>query len=668
MSTKREDNIRLSGERGVTLSSDVADAKRFRMLAYTGVKVGRFWGDVVIDLKGIERDTKMAMLLEHNDNVPVGVADKHTLDQDGYWLEGSMLSNPDAARVVQNSKDGLPYKASIGIRFMKTEDVAEGAETECNGQKLKGPVTVVRQSRLFETSFITCNPADLGTKAEVFKGANMADVVKDEVAVKSPFEVVKERVAEFKADPVLGKRPEFASEAALSGKTLIEARADLSELLLKDIETKAGTDALKAKAGSNSGAGFSPSDQTGANRFVGQPLEVRARIEVQENPILQEIFRGTPDNRFSGEKLYETSLKYETRRRADGKLLYNPRTVADSARELKEEADGRFGPINSDRLSSWGKSGADYSVITVKGFLGVFMQRFEDEISGIWAPRLGMRVESNQETETYRFLGMFPQLTEWLGGVREDNLPLFSFTLTNKLYRTGIAIDKQDFKFQKFGLITQKLGEAGAIVAEHWNELVTTLITGNGTAYDGQAFFATTHTLGGSSGTMTNALTSADYPELQVVNSNAPTADELNAIILAVGTHGRRFLANNGVPINGGMKSVIIMVPQHLESKALAAVRGARLNMGQDNPLGYGNLTFEVIVNPRLTTLTDIFFFREDTANKPFILQEPGAPEVLFQGPGSHLEWLYHRFGYGIETTRAAGYGAWECAWRARMS
>jgi phage major head subunit gpT-like protein len=663
---------RLSAEKIELLAPSKDEPRKFSMLAYTGIEIGRGWGRMIVDLAGVERDERMVMLLEHDDRSPVAVCTKHEVTKKGLVLSGYFLPTEHAAEVCKLADAGLPWKASIGIRFLETSEVEEGADADVNGQQLKGPLTVVRRCRLFETSFITANPADLGTEAAVMheERAPMADKNKAQ-APSSNGEAGRASAAPAASETLrtelaaaFPKRPKFVERMVAQGKTVPEAHAILAAQLEKKIaDLKKGTVIQRLEVDSRDrGLGFQAPEATSAN-LKHLPVEERARIEVGNDNRIYELFQGTPDR--TPEQLYAQVLRYEARKRVDGTRLMDDEVLELAAKFLRKTADARFGPIDGERLGSYGKSGPDYSLIVNKGFLGQFYASFEQELAGIWAPKVGLRVESNQETETHRWLGMFPQLNEWLGNVREDGMPIYSFAITNKLYRASIGIDKNDFKFQKFGLISMRMGEAGAIAAEHWNALVSTLLENNGTCYDGSSFFATNHNLGGSAPTsQTNDLSKTDYPALGVADPNNVSELEFANAVRAVVPHLRTLVWNNGQPMNGGMKKVAIMVPQNLEGVATGAVSMERLNLGQSNTLKSQLFDVEIIPNPRLTKKNVFYVLRLDSNNKPFILQEPGPPETLFQGPGSYLEWVQHKYGFGIETTRAAGYGAWESSLR----
>ena len=157
--------------------------QRFSMLAHTGVPVSRgFFGSMVFDLAGIEAGAKVPILMNHDDNQIVGFADTSKVTEDGLVLEGVILTEEEAgARVQRLSKSGFPFQASIGVQPIKTEDLDAGSKIELNGQEVSGPATIVRRARLLESSFLPAG-ADGNTSAVALaaKGYRMADKEGDE--------------------------------------------------------------------------------------------------------------------------------------------------------------------------------------------------------------------------------------------------------------------------------------------------------------------------------------------------------------------------------------------------------------------------------------------------------------------------------------------------------
>lgn len=311
-------------------------------------------------------------------------------------------------------------------------------------------------------------------------------------------------------------------------------------------------------------------------------------------------------------------------------------------------------------MGSWGKSGKDYSELTVKGYLGILFMALETPLGGGWAGRLGVKFTSNQETEIYKWLGQFPAMREWIGNRQAKGLPIYSLEITNKLYEATLDFDKNDFVFDKSDQIRMRLGEAGVVPEQNWQELISSLITTNGLAYDGQNFFDTDHTLGGDSGAHKNTLAAADYGSFNVADPSNPTPEEMAKAIVAAIQHFFTFLDNTARPMNGSARKFVVMVPPNMWGASIQAVRGMLAAGGGSALLPTQEFSVEVIVNGYLTAQpTKFYVFREDHSYKPFILQEASPVEVDFRGPGSEDAFYKHRYVFGLEATRGAGYGQW---------
>jgi hypothetical protein len=168
-----------------------AGPRRFDAVAYSGVEVGRSFGRMVVKTSGIQRAKKTGMLLEHDDNSGVAVADDHAANPDGtlrlsgYFLD-DVASRGEASALVAKMDQGFPIKMSIGIRFLEHHFVDEGQEEEVNGRTVDGPIVVVDESFLFETSFIHVNPADLATSTQVSRSTGAATRTSATDAKKGP--------------------------------------------------------------------------------------------------------------------------------------------------------------------------------------------------------------------------------------------------------------------------------------------------------------------------------------------------------------------------------------------------------------------------------------------------------------------------------------------------
>lgn len=312
--------------------------------------------------------------------------------------------------------------------------------------------------------------------------------------------------------------------------------------------------------------------------------------------------------------------------------------------------------------------GPDYSRITEKGILGVFYQELEDQLDAGWASMLGMEVASNQETETYRWLGMTPHMREWVGSRRAKGLRVEEYKLTNKVYESTLEIPLDDLRRDKFGALQIRIADlARRAGADHWEKLISELILANGTCYDGQSFFSSSH-VSGDSGTLTNDLTSTEVPALNVTTPSAPTRDEMVDAIIGVIQHAYTLKDDQGEPMNGNARGWLVMVPPNMYGPAVGAISDRLINSGSSNSLLNQRFQVEAVANARLTSNTQLYVFRTDARAKPFILQSELPVTASVIGAGSEEEFKNRRWLFGCEAIRAAGYGLWQHAMRATLS
>jgi phage major head subunit gpT-like protein len=318
-----------------------------------------------------------------------------------------------------------------------------------------------------------------------------------------------------------------------------------------------------------------------------------------------------------------------------------------------------------------GLSGPDYSQITVKGLIGSFYDRVEAEMAGSWASALGVLIPSNQSIETYRWLGLPPQMREWINARQVKGMPIKSFQIENKEYEATLGVDRNEMRFDKTGQLQIRFAEQAQRAAQHWEKITTELIETDGLCYDGQNFFDTDHVMGGeNASTYKNELTNSEVAALNVATATAPTPDEMKQIIIGMISYQYTFKDNAGEPYNSGARQFALMVNPNMWGSAIAAVRADRLDAsgGNDNVLKTQDFTCRVIVNPRLTSTDVVYMFRTDGVMKPFILQDAIPPTMEFLGEGSDEAFKFNRYLFGVRATRAAGYGQWAHALKGTLS
>lgn len=298
-----------------------------------------------------------------------------------------------------------------------------------------------------------------------------------------------------------------------------------------------------------------------------------------------------------------------------------------------------------------------------RAIIGDFYRRYR-EIGMGWAAGVSMPFDSNQESETYKWLGMSPMMREWIGGRVAKGFRDNGVTIVNKDFEATLEVLRHELVRDKTGQIRVRIAELARKAANHWALLLSQYIIAGeastlGTCYDGQFFFDTDHSEG-SSGTQSNDIT------YNVNTTTAPTAAEMEQAILAGAQAIMGFLDDQGDPMNDDAQSFLVMVPPTFMAATAAALRnpiivdgsGARTNTLPT----IAGMSWAMAVNPRLTWTDKFAVFRTDSATKAFIRQEEEAVTMDAIAEGSEEEFKFKRHLYGVKASRNVGFGFWQDA------
>ena len=310
-----------------------------------------------------------------------------------------------------------------------------------------------------------------------------------------------------------------------------------------------------------------------------------------------------------------------------------------------------------------------------RAIIGEFYHRLS-QLTGIsWVGLISMLFDSNQESETYKWLGMVPQMREWVGGRQAKGFRENGITIANKKYESTLEVDVDDIRRDKTGQIMVRIGEQARRALSHWAKLLSTLIVNgvgstNGLCYDGQYFFDSDHSEG-DSGTQLNLLTATQVPKLNVGTATAPTIAEMIDAILGVIGYMLTYKDDQGEPMNEDARQFLVMIgtPQ-LWAPLMGALGQQVIASGVTNVLGTLD-GFKIVgeFNPRLSAMTDdMVIFRTDSDVKALIRQEEEAIKVSAIAEGSELEFEDDVHHYGIKALRNVGYGYWQMATHSTFS
>lgn len=225
-------------------STDGKPAKRWLNIeAYSGDKMDIGWGwPVVLDLSRLDLGRgRQPILWKHDPDKIVGYCADIINDGRKLSMKAKTVSTPEAERVLSLADEGYPWQASVGADPIEVEFVDEGDSRMLNGRSINGPFYNVA-AKLRETSVVTLGAdADTLSLAASRKSPERAEIKEETKMLNAEnAEAIK---AEFKDDP------QFALDAILAGKTLVEAKADYADKLRVQInELKLAAQKPAAKA------------------------------------------------------------------------------------------------------------------------------------------------------------------------------------------------------------------------------------------------------------------------------------------------------------------------------------------------------------------------------------------------------------------------------------
>lgn len=297
------------------------------------------------------------------------------------------------------------------------------------------------------------------------------------------------------------------------------------------------------------------------------------------------------------------------------------------------------------------------NLITSRAVIGSFYAALEQADAG-WVNDLSFKVQSNQASEQYAWLGMAPAMREWLGGRSATDLREFSYSLANKEHEATLEVTVPELRRDKTGQLNVRIGELADRVMSYPAKLLSTLIEAgeSTTGYDGQFFFDTDHAEG-SSGTQDNDITYA------ASTGTTPTVDEMRTAIINSIKQILGFKDDRGEPMNENARTFAVMVPLTYWQQAIEAVTLPTVSAGGANVIpNLPGFNIRVLPNVRLSWTTKMATFRTDGRVKPFILQEEMPLSMKAVAEGSELEFNENKHRYGVDWSGNVGYGYWQHA------
>lgn len=269
------------------------------------------------------------------------------------------------------------------------------------------------------------------------------------------------------------------------------------------------------------------------------------------------------------------------------------------------------------------------------------------EVTEVWAMMVATAIPSSARENTYGWLARIPRMREWVGPRTAVNLRAHDYTIVNRDFELTVEVDRnkiEDDQLGVFRLHTQLMGEQAR---KHGDDLLTELIQGNGTCFDGQSFFSTTH------------------PEAPGESGSATYSNDFNLPLEADGVNYntvrsamRAFNGDDGKPLK--VRPSLLMVPPQLEQVARQLLNASMVVDGGGSA-GVSNVwqgSADLLVVPEFANEPTRWYLLDTTrAIKPFVWQERKSPEfVSRQSATDPSVFDNKKFLFGVDSRDNAGF------------
>jgi len=305
-----------------------------------------------------------------------------------------------------------------------------------------------------------------------------------------------------------------------------------------------------------------------------------------------------------------------------------------------------------------------------RAIIGKIKLGLDQAVGKSWIDRVTMHFDSDQASETYKWLGAVPQMREWIGSRHAKGFRDNGITIENKKFESTIDLLCDWIRRDKTGQVKVKIDQLVGRTVSHWNKLTSELILTGQTAdcYDGFKFYAANHSEG-DSGTQINLLTSSQVAALDVTTPGAPTEAEAVNAILGVIAYMLGYKDDTGEPMNENAKKFIVMTKPVLFPYLLKAITGTTEGTAVMEKMKDQGYTIEVMANARLAAYGNEFdVFRTDAPAKAVIRQEEEKVTIGAKAEGSEYEFDNDAHQYGTKAIRNVGFGFWQYAAHATLS
>lgn len=299
---------------------------------------------------------------------------------------------------------------------------------------------------------------------------------------------------------------------------------------------------------------------------------------------------------------------------------------------------------------------------------GQYFLTLEEQQMQSWVTQAATMLDTDQPMELLKWLGAPPVMTKWTGERLRQQMSDYGLTLIPEKFTSTIEADVDDLRRDKTGQILARIREMASKAATLPQRVLTPLIEGNGTGYDGDTFFSTSHEVG-DSGVHSNDITVSGL----TTPDNPTSAGMVSAILQGIQQlYG--FKDDRGDPINGEAMSFAVMVPTKYWAATRAALNNTFTSAGVSNTLPNSGVSIMDFVNPRLNGAQAaagrrIYVFRTDASIRALIWIDEAINDAFKTlGDDSDLGFWRDSVAFGAKRIGQGALGRWELACRVNLA
>ena len=99
--------------------------------------------------------------------------------------------------------------------------------------------------------------------------------------------------------------------------------------------------------------------------------------------------------------------------------------------------------------------------LSSRAIIGMFYRALEQDAGPAWVNPISMPFTSDQESETYKWLGQAPAMREWIGGRMAKGFRENGLTIANKKFEATLEVPLDWMRRDKTGQIMVRILSTG---------------------------------------------------------------------------------------------------------------------------------------------------------------------------------------------------------------